>query len=60
MNIIGSSELIVDKDGRIYHLGLRHDDIADTIIMVGDPGRVEIVSGFFETIERKISHDETN
>lgn len=58
MNIIGSSELIVDKDGRIYHLGLKPDDIADTIIMVGDPGRVEIVSGFFEAIERKISNRE--
>lgn len=58
MNIIGSSELIVDKDGRIYHLGLRPDDIADTIIMVGDPGRVGIVSGFFDRIETKISNRE--
>ncbi len=58
MSIIRSSELIVDKDGRIYHLGLKPGDIADTIIMVGDPGRVEIVSGFFETIERKISNRE--
>ena len=55
---IGSSELIVDKNGRIYHLGLRSDDIADTIIMVGDPGRVGIVSGFFDRIETKVSNRE--
>ena len=58
MNIIGSSELIVDKNGRIYHLGLKPDDIADTIIMVGDPGRVGIVSGFFDRIETKVSNRE--
>ena len=58
MNIIGSSELIIDKNGRIYHLGLKPDDIADTIIMVGDPGRVGIVSGFFDRIETKISNRE--
>jgi len=58
MNIIESSELIVDKNGRIYHLGLRPDDIADTIIMVGDPGRVGIVSGLFESVETKVSNRE--
>ena len=58
MNIIGSSELIIDKNGRIYHLGLKPDDIADTIIMVGDPGRVGIVSGFFDRIETKVSNRE--
>ena len=58
MNIIESSELILDKNGRIYHLGLKTDDIADTIIMVGDPGRVGIVSGFFDRIETKVSNRE--
>ena len=58
MNIIGSSELIINQEGRIYHLGLRPDDIADTIIMVGDPGRVGIVSGFFDRIETKVSNRE--
>ncbi|MBE9509603.1 MAG: nucleoside phosphorylase [Bacteroidetes bacterium] len=56
--MLGLSELIVDKNGRIYHLGLRPDDIADTIIMVGDPGRVGIVSGFFDRIETKVSNRE--
>jgi len=58
MNIIGSSELIIDKNGRIYHLGLKPDDIADTIILVGDPGRVGVVSGFFDRIETKVSNRE--
>jgi len=58
MNIIGSSELIIDKNGRIYHLGLKPDDIADTIIMVGDPGRVGLVSGFFDRIETKVTNRE--
>jgi uridine phosphorylase len=34
------SELILNRDGSIYHLNLNPDDIADTIITVGDPGRV--------------------
>ena len=58
MNKIGSSELIIDKSGRIYHLDLRTDDIADTIIMVGDPGRVGLVSGFFDRIETKVTNRE--
>ena len=53
MNPIGESELIINKDGSIFHLHLLPNDIADTIILVGDQDRVEIVSGFFETIEVK-------
>jgi len=50
---IKNSELILHPDGRIYHLNLKSDDLADTIILVGDPGRVEVVSSFFDTIEYK-------
>ncbi|MBU0764013.1 MAG: phosphorylase, partial [Bacteroidetes bacterium] len=50
---IESSELIINKDGSIYHIALRPEDIADTIILVGDPRRVETVSGFFDRIELK-------
>ena len=49
--IIEASELIVNKDGSIYHLGLLPSDIADTIILVGDPGRVKLISSFFSKTE---------
>lgn len=47
------SELIINKDGSIFHLHLFPEDIADDIILVGDPGRVELVASFFENIELK-------
>ncbi|MFX0556916.1 nucleoside phosphorylase [Maribacter sp. CXY002] len=47
------SELILNEDGSIYHLNLLPEDIADTIITVGDPDRVSQVSNFFDTIEVK-------
>jgi len=50
---IKESELIINPDGSIYHLHLLPEDIADNIILVGDPGRVEVVAGFFDKIERK-------
>jgi len=49
-NKISNSELIINPDGSIYHLALKPKDIADTIILVGDQGRVEIVSKFFDEI----------
>lgn len=45
------SELILNADGSIYHLNLLPGDIADTIILVGDPGRVKQVSRYFDRIE---------
>lgn len=48
-----ASELILNPDGSIYHLNLLPEDIADTIILVGDPDRVEQVSLFFDSIEVK-------
>lgn len=54
--MIPSSELLLTNDGRIYHLNLKPDEVAPNIILVGDPGRVSLVSGFFEEIEM----EETN
>lgn len=51
MNRIADSELILNADGSVYHLNLLPDDIADTIITVGDPDRVETVTSFFDNIE---------
>ena len=46
-----ASELILNSDGSIYHLGLLPEDIADTVITVGDPGRVSAISRYFDKIE---------
>lgn len=51
MNRIAESELIINADGSIYHLNLLSEDIAQTIITVGDPDRVESVTKHFDTIE---------
>lgn len=48
---LGPSELILNADGSIYHLNLFPEDIASTIITVGDPDRVSDVSKYFDTIE---------
>ncbi len=50
---LGPSELILNADGSIYHLNLLPEDIATTIITVGDPDRVSDVSQYFDHIELK-------
>lgn len=49
--MIASSELIINPDGSIFHLHIKPEELADTVILVGDPGRVEMVASFFETRE---------
>jgi uridine phosphorylase len=51
MKKISETDLIIHKDGSIYHLNLLPEDIADTIITVGDPDRVSEVSKYFDRIE---------
>ena len=48
---MNSSELILNNDGSIYHLNLKPGEVADTIITVGDPDRVGLVSTRFDTIQ---------
>jgi uridine phosphorylase len=48
---MNAAELILNPDGSIYHLNLLPEDIAPTVILVGDPGRVSKVSNFFDTID---------
>ncbi len=50
---LGPSELILNPDNSIYHLNLLPEDIANTIITVGDPDRVADVSKYFDSIELK-------
>jgi len=58
MRTIEESELIINPDGSIYHLHITPDQLADDIIVVGDPGRVEEISKFFDNIEHKVSNRE--
>lgn len=51
MTYFPESELVLNPDGSVYHLHLRTEDVADTIIAVGDPDRVEKVSKYFDRIE---------
>lgn len=55
---IGASELIITEKGSVYHLDLRPEEIADTIITVGDPNRVKEISKHFDSIEYKANHRE--
>jgi uridine phosphorylase len=58
MTRIAESELIINERGAVYHLDLRPEEIAGTIITVGDPGRVKEVSKHFDSIEVKRHHRE--
>lgn len=55
---IKSSELITNDDGSIFHLHLLPEDLADHVILVGDPGRVETIASYFDSIELKKSNRE--
>lgn len=57
-NEILNSELILNKDGSVYHIHLKEEHIADTVILVGDQGRVKAVSDYFDEIEYHISNRE--
>ncbi|MFX1706434.1 nucleoside phosphorylase [Chitinophaga sp. CC14] len=57
-NRIAASELIINNRGAIYHLDVRPDELAHTIITVGDPDRVGEVSKHFDKIEGKYQHRE--
>lgn len=56
--IFAESELIINSDGSAFHLHLKPEQLADKVILVGDPGRVKTVAKFFETIECEVSNRE--
>ena len=58
MSRIQESELIINSRGAIYHLDLRPEELASTVIVVGDPDRVKLVSQHFDNIELRIQHRE--
>jgi uridine phosphorylase len=55
---IAESELILNERGAVYHLNLRPEELASTIIVVGDPDRVPVVSKHFDKLEFKLQHRE--
>lgn len=56
--MIHPSELVLNEDGSVYHLKLRPEHIARDIIVVGDPGRVQLISSYFDSIEHMIENRE--
>lgn len=52
------SELIINPDGSVFHLHLRPEQLADKVILVGDPGRVALVASHFETKECEVESRE--
>lgn len=56
--MIGGSELIINKDGTIFHLHLKPENLARKIILVGDPGRVEMIASYFSSIECRVQNRE--
>ncbi|GIJ95764.1 phosphorylase [Capnocytophaga stomatis] len=56
--MIRESELILNSDGSIYHLNLKPEQVATTIILVGDQNRVARISAHFDTIEHQVQKRE--
>ena len=55
---IPESELVLNPDGSVYHLHLKSEQIADKVVLVGDPGRVQMVASCFDSIEFEIKNRE--
>ena len=58
MNTIPPSELIINPDGSVFHLHLRPEELADTVILVGDPDRSSMIAGYFDRIESSAANRE--
>lgn len=55
---IEDSELIINADGSAFHLHLKPGEVADTVLLVGDPGRVDMIASYFESIEVRAENRE--
>ena len=58
--VIAPSELIINGDGTIFHLHLKPEQLADTVILVGDPARVATIAAHFNSVECNVSNREFN
>jgi len=52
------TELVLDKNGLVYHLGLSIENVAENVILVGDQDRVDLVASFFDSVEHSSRHRE--
>jgi uridine phosphorylase len=52
------TELVLDANGNVYHLGLSKENVADTILLVGDQDRVDLIASLFDTLEHASQHRE--
>ena len=57
-NYFAPSELIINEDGGIFHLHLKPQQLADKVILVGDPGRVALVASHFDGVECEVNNRE--
>lgn len=48
------SELLINEDGSVYHLHVKPEQLADKIIVVGDPARVDLIASYFDDVECQI------
>lgn len=60
MRTIPASELIINDDGSIFHLHLKPEQLADIVILVGDPARVAMVAELFDEVECRVQNREFN
>ena len=56
--MIESSELIINQDGSVFHLHLKPEQIANLVLLVGDPNRVNLIAEFFSDIESRTTNRE--
>lgn len=56
--VIPASELIINDDGSVFHIHLKPEQLRDNIILVGDPGRVNMVASYFDKIDYEVSSRE--
>ena len=52
------SELVINSDGSIFHLHLKPEQLADKVILVGDPGRVNLIASHFDSKECETTNRE--
>ena len=57
-NYFAPSELIINEDGSIFHLHVKPHELADKVILVGDPGRVALVASHFDGVECEVNNRE--
>ena len=51
---IPESELLINGDGSAFHIHMKPEELADIVILVGDPGRVEVIGGYLS--DREFTH----